>query len=88
MVVVGNDKLMRAYDVELTPILSIAKKLREDSKTVVYVATSGKLIGAIAIADTPRKHALQVISHLKNRGLKVVMLTGDNKVTAKVNKYN
>ena len=74
---------MRAYEVDLTPITNIVRKLREDGKTVIYVAVNGELAGVIAIADTPREHAVHVVSYLKRKGLKVVMLTGDNRVTAK-----
>ena len=82
-IVIGNEKLMRAYEVDLTPITNIVRKLREDGKTVIYVAVNGELAGVIAIADTPREHAVHVVSYLKRKGLKVVMLTGDNRVTAK-----
>lgn len=82
-IVIGNDKLMRAYEVDLMPVIDIVKKLREDGKTVVYVAVNGEIAGVIAIADTPREHAVQVVSYLKRKGLKVVMLTGDNRITAK-----
>ena len=82
-VVVGNDKLMNAFEIDLTPVNNVVEKLREDGKTVIYVAVDGKLAGVIAIADTPREYAEQVISYLRRRGLKVVMLTGDSRVTAK-----
>lgn len=82
-IVVGNEKLMKAYNVRLEPVSRVAEKLREEGKTVVYVAVDGVIAGVIAIADTPREHAKQVISYLKKRGFKVVMLTGDNRRTAK-----
>jgi len=82
-IIVGNDKLMKAYNVNLTPVNDLVKKLREDGKTVIYVAVNGELAGIIALADTPREYAFQVISYLKRKRLKVVMLTGDSRITAK-----
>ena len=83
LIIVGNDKLMSAYNVKLKYSADIVSKLRAEGKTVVYVAKNNRLLGIIAIADTPRDYAFEVISKLKDKGLKVVMLTGDNEVTAK-----
>jgi len=82
-IVVGNEKLMKAYQIDLRSVNNIVNKLRKDGKTVIYVAIDSKLAGVIAIADTPRKYAREVISYLKRKGLKIVMLTGDNRITAK-----
>ena len=47
-IVVGNEKLMKAYQIDLRPVNNIASKLREDGKTVIYVAIDSKLAGVIA----------------------------------------
>ncbi len=82
-VIVGNEKLMKAYGVELSPVTKVANELRDEGKTVVYVAVNGVLAGLIAVADTLREHSTDVVSYLKRKGLKIIMLTGDDNVTAK-----
>lgn len=59
-----------------------ALSLQKEAKTVVYVGLDGKIIGLIAIQDVPKKTSKQAISELKARGLKTIMLTGDNKEVA------
>ncbi len=81
-VVLGNERLMKAYGVDLSPASRIAERLRGEAKTVIYVAVAGTLAGVLAVADTPRPYARDVVAALRRRGLKVVMLTGDNRKTA------
>ncbi len=57
-------------------------ELEEEGKTVVTVSIEDKLIGLIAVADTIRDNAIQIVQHLKNMGKQVILLTGDNKRTA------
>lgn len=81
-IVVGNDKLLKAYEVDLENVQDVVRRLRSDGKTIVYVAVNNVLAGIIAIADTLREHAERVISYLRKKGLRIIMLTGDNRVTA------
>jgi Cu2+-exporting ATPase len=57
--------------------------LQAEGKTVVFILVDGKLKGAIALADIVRPEAKQAISELKALGIRCLMLTGDNKATAK-----
>ncbi|HSF00206.1 MAG TPA: copper-translocating P-type ATPase [Nitrososphaeraceae archaeon] len=57
-------------------------ELEKEGKTVVSVFVEDKLIGIIAVADTIRNNAIQIVHHLKNMGKQVILLTGDNKRTA------
>ena len=57
-------------------------ELEEEGKTIATVYVEGKLIGLIAVADTIRDNAIQIVQHLKNMGKQVILLTGDNKRTA------
>lgn len=59
-----------------------AEGLAEDGKTVVYVQKDSSVIGLLALQDAPRPEAKAVLSELKNRGIKTVMLTGDNQQLA------
>jgi Cu+-exporting ATPase len=54
------------------------QKLQDEAKTVVIVGKKGEAVGLIAIQDTPKATAAQAVSALKNKGYRVVMLTGDN----------
>lgn len=59
-----------------------AESLSEEGKTPLYFAKDGKLLGVIAVADTMKEDSPQAIQELKNMGIHVVMLTGDNERTA------
>ncbi|MDT7014387.1 copper-translocating P-type ATPase [Levilactobacillus namurensis] len=78
---VGNHKL--ASQAEVTPTLAQqAAQLQREAKTVVYVGVADQVIGLIAIQDAPKSTSREAIAALKARGLKTVMLTGDNQRVA------
>ncbi|WP_267195203.1 heavy metal translocating P-type ATPase [Hyperthermus butylicus] len=81
-VAVGNEKLMKGFEVNIVQAEKDVEKLREMGSTIVYVAVDGKLAGIVAVADKPRPHTREVVETLRRMGLRVAMLTGDNKVTA------
>lgn len=62
--------------------LKSAEKLAEDGKTPLFFAKNGELCGIIAVADTVKADSAKAISELRGMGIRVVMLTGDNKRTA------
>lgn len=64
-------------------ILQAAKDLAEQGKTPLYFARENKILGIIAVADTLKKESKEAITQMKNMGLEVVLLTGDNENTAK-----
>ncbi len=59
-----------------------AKKLSEEGKTPLFFAYDGKLAGVIAVADVIKEESPQAVSELRNMGIRVIMLTGDNERTA------
>lgn len=59
------------------------KKLAREGKTVVFVGHQDKIIAIYALKDTVRKDAKEAIAAIKKRGIKTIMLTGDNELTAK-----
>ena len=78
---VGSNRLLA--DVNISQKMNKqATKLQEEAKTVVYVGLNGEIIGLIAIQDVPKPSSKEAISELKKRGLKTVMLTGDNEKVA------
>jgi len=58
-------------------------RLEEDGKTVMMEASDGRLVGLMAVADTPKEYSVEAIQQLKEMGIEVVMLTGDNIRTAR-----
>ncbi len=60
-----------------------SEKLSEEGKTPLFFAREGKCVGIIAVADVIKEDAARAVSELKNMGIHVVMLTGDNERTAK-----
>lgn len=59
-----------------------AEALRQAGQTVMFLASDGRLAGLVAVADPIRESTLQAIQELKREGIKVVMVTGDNRTTA------
>src|SRR3989454_6776503 len=81
-VVLGNVRLLAAQRVELGPLAGLAKALREEGQTVVFLAVDGTLAGLISVADPMKESTPEAIRLLRAEGLRVVMLTGDNPTTA------
>lgn len=78
---VGNLRLMRENQVDITPLLTCAQALEEDGHTLMWVAETGsmpQLLGALAVTDPIKNIAPQAVAALRARGLATVMLTGDN----------
>jgi P-type Cu+ transporter len=79
-VTAGNAALMR--DIGLPSLDEQGEALRRAGQTVMFVARGGQLMGWIGVSDPLRASTQQAIAELKRAGLKVVMLTGDNRTTA------
>ncbi|MBP2058349.1 Cu+-exporting ATPase [Lactobacillus colini] len=78
---IGNDRLLEDNNIS-QEIVSQAAKLQAQAKTVVYVGLDKQILGLIAIQDAPKPSSKAAIAALKARGLKTVMLTGDNEKVA------
>jgi Cu+-exporting ATPase len=81
-VVLGNFQMMRDRGIDCGPLTGQADRMRQDGQTVLVVAIDGRAAGLVAVADPLRASAADVIAELKAEGLRLVMLTGDNRVTA------
>ncbi|MFE7063774.1 heavy metal translocating P-type ATPase [Sutcliffiella sp. NPDC057660] len=81
-VVVGTRKLMKKHGIDLTEAETTIQKLESDGKTAMMIAVDGDYKGIIAVADTIKETSAAAIKRLKNMGLEVVMMTGDNQRTA------
>ncbi len=78
----GNLKLMQEQSVELTAMPKQHDSLAAQGKTPLYFARGAQLLGCIAVADTVKPTSKAAIAQLKDMGLKVIMVTGDNQTTA------
>ena len=81
-VFLGNRRLMEEHTIDFAGLSDTAEALKGAGRTVVHVARAGKLLGLIAIADAARPSAKLTIRRLRERGVRVAMLTGDNAGTA------
>lgn len=81
-VLLGNHRLMDEEKVDLAGQEGESKRLQSAGQTVVHVAHGGRLMGLIAIADAPRPTAAAMVKKMRERGVEVAMLTGDNQATA------
>ena len=81
-VVIGNAAQMKRIGVDPASVEDAADRRRREGAGVMLVAIDGKLAGLLAVADPVRDTAANAIGALRREGLRVVMLTGDNRVTA------
>jgi len=80
--VAGKMKLIRQYVEISANMKKNAEDLAFQGKTPMFFAEAGKLLGIIAVADSVKEDSREAITELKNMGIRVVMITGDNKQTA------
>ncbi len=81
-VAVGNATFMADCAIETAPLSAVAERLAGEGRTAMYIATDGALAGLVAVADPIRATSREAIATLHGMGLEVVMLTGDNHLTA------
>jgi Cu+-exporting ATPase len=79
----GNEKLLRERQIELGNFIEKAQELAAEAKTPMYFAVNNELAAIIAVADPIKDDSVAAIKRLKDNGVRVVMLTGDNRATAK-----
>ncbi|RUO46251.1 heavy metal translocating P-type ATPase [Pseudidiomarina donghaiensis] len=78
----GNEKLLRERQVELGNFVEKAQELAAEAKTPMYFAVNNELAAIIAVADPIKDDSVAAIKRLQDNGVRVVMLTGDNRATA------
>ena len=80
---IGNPALLKSYSIDITPLRARSDDLAEQGQTPLWVAINGELAGIVSVADTIKPTSIQAIRLLHRKGLRVVMLTGDNERTAR-----
>jgi Cu+-exporting ATPase len=81
-VALGNLALLQQLHVDPGPLAARAEQLRTDGQTVMFVAVDAQPAGLLAVADPIKSTTVEAIRQLHDEGLKIVMLTGDNRTTA------
>ena len=79
----GNDKLMAERGIDCSARADVARELAAKARTPMYFAVDGTLAALIAVADPIKADSAAAIRRLRDNGLRVVMLTGDNQATAR-----
>jgi Cu+-exporting ATPase len=78
----GNTALMRELGVWREGLEDRAEAMGREGQTVMFLASDARLAGLIAVADPIKESSLQAVRKLKEQGVRVVMVTGDNRTTA------
>ncbi|MCM3651430.1 heavy metal translocating P-type ATPase [Metabacillus litoralis] len=81
-VVIGTRKLMQQYGIDITAVLPMMEKLEHNGKTAMLAAINGQYAGLVAVADTIKDTSREALRRLQEMGIKVIMMTGDNRLTA------
>jgi Cu+-exporting ATPase len=79
---IGNAALMEENGIELRALRERAEALRDEARTVVYAAADGEALGFVGVADPIKEGAKEAIETLKAGGLRIILLSGDNRQTA------
>lgn len=80
-ILIGNQNLLEENKIDLS-FIQQQQQFMNEGKTTIFVAIDNKIEGIIAIADTIKPESISAVNQLKEMGLEVIMLTGDNKQTA------
>ncbi len=78
----GDRRFLHGQAIDTTPLAATADAVRADGATAVFIAVDGKIAGVLAIADPIKPTTLEAVRALRAEGVRVVMLTGDNRATA------
>lgn len=83
-ILVGNKIFLENNFISVEKHLLVADKLAAEGKTPLFIVYGNKLVGIIAVADTIKSSSKEAVKKLKQMGIKIIMLTGDNKKTAEI----
>jgi P-type Cu+ transporter len=81
-VALGNRRLMEDEGIPTMELTTVAEDLRSQGQTVMFVAVDGRMVGLIGVADPIKETTVEAVRQLHGEGIRLVMLTGDNRTTA------
>ena len=82
MVAVGNRQLMIGLDVDISAMHEKADTFRNEAQTAVFISVEKKLVGVLAVSDKIKSSTIEAIEMLHRAHVQIIMLTGDNSITA------
>jgi Cu+-exporting ATPase len=82
-ILIGNRRLMEREGVHLNGLGSKAQNLQNQARTTVWLAVDGEASALIGVADTIKESSQEAVANMRQMGLKVIMMTGDNEATAR-----
>jgi Cu+-exporting ATPase len=82
-IAVGNLKLLKEMNIEVSGMAEKAEELRREGATAMYVAVDGRAVGLLGVSDPIKESTPRAVKDLQEMGLRIVMLTGDNETTAR-----
>ena len=84
LIIVGNSKILEEFSIQLTPkVLSVTKKYDEEGGKVLFACIDNSVAGLLVLADKLKPETKDAIKALKDKGIKTIMLTGDNERVAR-----
>jgi Cu+-exporting ATPase len=81
-VALGNARMMQAQGIDIATLATLADSMRADGATVLFIGVDGQAGGAIAVADPVKVSTAAALETLRQEGIRILMLTGDNATTA------
>lgn len=81
-ILIGNRRLLQDYQVDIRFVQGVLDEMEQSGKTAVLIAVDGQAAAVLGVADTVKAHSREAIQELKESGLEVWMITGDNRRTA------
>ncbi|MGM9919793.1 MAG: heavy metal translocating P-type ATPase [Bhargavaea sp.] len=81
-IILGTRKLMQEYGIDVQTVLPVMEELERQGKTAMIAGINGQYAGMVAVADTIKDTSAEAIKRLKDMGITVIMMTGDNERTA------
>ncbi len=79
---IGTKRFLQEHEVDITSLQEVLNELEQGGKTVVLMGVDGQAAATLAVADTVKEHSVEAIRELKQLGVEVWMITGDNQRTA------
>jgi P-type Cu+ transporter len=83
-IAIGSDRLLDQMKVDVAPLIQTAENLRRKGQTVIFIAIDQIPAGLLCVSDPVKESAEEAVRELHKQGIHLVMLTGDNKVTAEI----
>jgi Cu+-exporting ATPase len=83
VVALGNRKLFEDKSIDASSVMSRAESMEAKGQTVMFVAADGKPVGLLGVADPIKETTLEALRQLHAEGIRIVMMTGDNRTTAR-----